>query len=328
MRRRDLVGVFGGIGILRLLAGTAEAADKVWRVGFLDGGSEAVRRPSFDLFRRGMAERGYIEGSNIVYERRHAEGHFERLPDLARELIALSPDALLVATTPAAVAAKAATKSVPIVIVSVADPVGTGLVESLARPGGNITGITNITAELTGKRLQILKEMVPAATRIGVLVNPDDPNAASQLRYAEAAARELNIELHPVLHIRGEADIETAFAATVGAKAGAAIRLVDPLSNPLAEQTAAAEIKYRLPVIYAFRQSAVAGSLASFGTDLLSQFGQAAELMDKILKGAKPADLPVEQPTKFELVINLKTAKALGLTVPQALLARADEVIE
>jgi putative ABC transport system substrate-binding protein len=276
-----------------------------------------------------MTELGYVEGIGIRYEWRHAEGHFERLPNLARELIALSPQALLVATTPAVVAAKAALAStLPIVIVSVADPVGTGLVQSLAHPGGNITGITNITAELTGKRLQILKEMVPAATRIAVLMNPDDPNAASQLHYAEVAARELNVELHPALNIRGAADLETAFVAAVAANASAAIRFVDPLSNLLAEPTAAAEMKYRLPVIHAFRQSAVAGSLASYGTDLLGQFRQAADLMDKILKGAKPADMPVEQPTRFELVVNMKTANALGLTVPQSILARADEVIE
>ena len=286
------------------------------------------RVPSFDLLRRGMAERGYVEGHNIVYERRHAEGHFERLPDLVRELITRSPDALLVATTPAAVAAKAATKSVPIVIVAVADPVGTGLVQSLAHPGGNITGITNMTAELTGKRLQIIKELVPAASRIAVLINPDDPNAASQLHYAEAAAKELHVELQPIAHIRSAADLEAAFAAAVGAKAGAAIRMVDPLQPSLAAQTAVAEVKYRLPVVHAFRSNVSAGSLVSYGADGPSQFGQAAGLLDRILKGAKPADLPVEQPTKFDLAINLKTAKALGLTVPQSILTRADEIIE
>jgi putative ABC transport system substrate-binding protein len=324
MRRRDLLALLGTAAALTPLAGATEAADKIWRIGFLDGGPEAARRPLFDLFRQGMAKRGYVEASNIAYDRRHAEGHFERLPELVRQLLALSPDALLVATTPAAVAAI----SLPIVIVAVTDPVGTGLVQSLVHPGGNITGITNIAAELTGKRLQILKEMVPAARRIAALVNPDDPNAASQLRYAEDAARELHVELQPVIHIRSAAEVETAFAAAVAAKAEAAIRLVDPLVTSLAEKTAAAELEYRLPVIHASRQSVAAGSLVSYGADGPSQFVQAADLMDKILRGAKPADLPVEQPTKFELVINLKTAKTLGLTVPQSLLARADEVIE
>ena len=328
MRRRDLLALLGTAAALTPLAGATEAADRVWRIGFLDGGPEAARRPVFDLFRQGMAKRGYVEASNIAYDRRHAEGHFERLPELVRQLLALSPDALLVATTPAAVAAKAATISLPIVIVAVTDPVGTGLVQSLVHPGGNITGITNIAAELTGKRLQILKEMVPAARRIAALVNPDDPNAASQLRYAEDAARELHVELQPVIHIRSAAEVETAFAAAVAAKAEAAIRLVDPLVTSLAEKTAAAELEYRLPVIHASRQSVAAGSLVSYGADGPSQFVQAADLMDKILRGAKPADLPVEQPTKFELVINLKTAKALGVVVPQSLLARADEVIE
>ena len=328
MRRRDLVALSAVAVAFGLHSRIASAADKVWRVGFLDGGPEAVRRPALDAFRRRMAELGYVEGTSVAYESRYAAGHFERLPALAKELIALSPDALLVATTPAATAAKAATSTIPIVIVSVADPVGTGLVQSLARPGGNITGITNITAELAGKRLEITKEIVPAATRIAVFINPDDPNSASQLRHAQEAARSLEIELQPVAPIRGADDIDKAFEAVVQGGAGAGIRMVDPLVGALAKQTAAAELKYRLPVIHAFRYNPEAGSLVSYGTDTPSQYRQAADLMSKILKGAKPAALPLEQPVKFELVINLKTAKVLGLTVPQSLLAGADQVIE
>jgi ABC-type uncharacterized transport system substrate-binding protein len=323
VRRRDLLALLAAAA-----ASPVRAAEKIWRIGFLDGGPEAVRRRSFEVFRRGMAERGYVEEKNVVYDARYAEGHFDRLPQLARELIAVSPDALLVATTPAATVAKAAASGLPIVIVAVADPVGTGLVQSLPKPGGNITGITNITAELTGKRLEIIKEIVPAATRIAVLINPDDPNAASQLRYADAGARSLEVELQPIAPIRSAADIDKAFDAAVQSGAAAAIRMVDPLVRALARQTAAAELKYRLPVVYAFRYNAETGSLVSYGTDLPGQFGQAAGLMAKILKGAKPADIPVEEPDKFELVINLKTATALGLSVPQALVARADELIE
>jgi putative tryptophan/tyrosine transport system substrate-binding protein len=226
------------------------------------------------------------------------------------------------------VAAKAATSTVPIIIVAVADPVGVGLVRSLARPGDNVSGITNIAAELTGKRLEILKELVPAASRVAVLVNPDDPNATIQLQNAQAAALSLRIELQPMVEVRGVEDLDRAFATALREGAGAAIRMVDPLSTALAKQTAEAAARHRLPVIYAFRQNVVAGGLVSYGTDLSSQFGQAADLIDKVLKGAKPADLPVQQPTRFELVINLKTALTLGLAVPQSLLARADDVIE
>jgi putative ABC transport system substrate-binding protein len=281
-----------------------------------------------DSFRRGMAVLGYIEDTNIVYDSRHAEGHFAHLPDLTRELIALSPDAMLVATTPAAVVAKAATSSIPIVIVAVADPLGASLVQSLAHPGGNITGITNITAELAGKRLEIIKEIVPAARRVAVLINKDDPNATPQMHYAESAARTLDIQLEPIADIRSAHDVEKAFEGAVRAGAAAAIRMVDPLSTALARRTAEAEIRYRLPVVYPFRSNVVAGGLVAYGTDLSEQFAQAARLMDKILKGARPTDLPIEQPTKFELVINLKTAKTLGIAVPQSVLARADEVIE
>jgi putative ABC transport system substrate-binding protein len=235
---------------------------------------------------------------------------------------------MLVATTPAAAVAKEATSSIPIVIVAVADPLGAGLVQSLAHPGGNITGITYITAELAGKRLEIIKEIIPAARRVAVFINPDDPNAPLQMRYARTAARALGIELQPIADIRGAPDIERAFDQALRAGATAAIRMVDPLTITLGKRAAEAEIKYRLPVIYPFRANVSAGGLAAYGTNLPAQFQQAARLMDKILKGAKPAELPVEHPTKFELVINLKTATALGLAVPPSLLARADEVIE
>jgi putative ABC transport system substrate-binding protein len=216
MRRRDALLFAAGATFAWPFIAGAQQAGKTWRVGFLDAGPDIpARRANFDAFRRRMGELGYIEGRNLAYLTRFAEGRFERLPELVQELIAADPDALLVATTPGAKAGKAATLTVPIVLVSVADPVGVGLVQSLARPGGNLTGITNIQAELTGKRLEILKEIVPAASRVAVVINPDDPNATVQLRNAEAAARSLQIELRPVVEVRGADDLEPAFARAV-----------------------------------------------------------------------------------------------------------------
>jgi len=199
---------------------------------------------------------------------------------------------------------------------------------NLARPGGNITGITNIAAELAGKRLELLKEIMPRVSRIAVLLNPDDPVAAVQMRNAEGAARSLGIQLQPIVQVRSAEDLEGAIAASVKGGAGAAIRMVDPLNNSLRKRTVELAAKHRLPIMYPFREDAEAGGLISYGTNLPDQFRRAATFVDKILKGAKPDDLPVEQPTKFELVINMKTAKALGLTIPQPFLMRADKVIE
>lgn len=328
MDRRHLMALLGGAAVGLPFDTYAQQANKVWRVGYLDGGSEPARRPMLTALLRRMAELGYTEGHNLAYLTRFADGHFERLPGLARELVASEPDVILAATTPGATTAKAATDSLPIVFVAVADPIGVGLVQSLSRPGANVTGITNIGAELTAKRLEILKEIVPRALRVAVLVNPDDPNAMPQLQSAAAASRKLGIELRPIAEIRRVEDLEPAFGRSLQEGAAAAIRMLDPLATILAQKTAEEAVKYRLPVIYPFRYNVAAGGLASYGTDLPAQFGQAADLIDKVLKGVKPSDLPVEQPTKFELVINLKTAKALGLTVPQSILARADEVIE
>ena len=231
------------------------------------------------------------------------------------------------ATTPGNLAAKAATSTIPIVLVLVADPVGAGLVKSLARQGGNITGITNIVAELGGKRLEIIKEIVPKATRIGVIVNPNDQNTPLQMRYAEEGARRLGIKLDPILEVRTPDDLEKAFEAAAKAHAPALLRMIDPLVFMLRKQTAELSVKYRMPVIYPAREDVASGGLIAYGANAPEQFRQAAVLMDKILRGAKPADLPVEQPTKFDLVINAKTARALNLSIPQTLTFRA-EVIE
>jgi putative ABC transport system substrate-binding protein len=225
-------------------------------------------------------------------------------------------------------AAKAATTTIPIVFVGVGDPVGQGLVPNLARPAGNITGITNMTAELTGKRLELLKEIVPTASRIAVFVNPDAPIALLQIRNAESAARISGVQLHPVLTVRNSTDLESAFEAVVRSGASAVLRMVDFAANTLRVETAKLAVKHRLPVMYAFREDVDVGGLVAYGPSAPAQYQQAATFVHKILRGAKPGDLPVEQPTKFELVINMKTAKALGLTIPPSLLLRADHVIE
>jgi putative tryptophan/tyrosine transport system substrate-binding protein len=327
MRRREFITLLGG-AVAWPLAARAQLAGKVYRLGQLSGGTAASRITLLAAFMRGMHDLGYVEGKNLVIEHRYAEGRFEALPSLVQELLAWNPDVLFVSTTPASLAAKAATSTVPIVMVSVADPLGVGLITSLSRPGGNVTGVTNIGAELAGKRVEILKEIVPAASRIAVLINPDDQNALLQMQDARLAAEKLGIQLEPVLHIREGADLKGAFEAATRAGAGAALRMIDPLAAALREQTVALAAEYRLPMIYAFREDTVAGGLLSYGTSLPGQYRQAATFVHKIFTGARPADLPVEQPTKFELVINAKTAKALGLTVPDSLLARADEVIE
>jgi putative ABC transport system substrate-binding protein len=328
VKRREFITLMGGAAAWPRAARAQGEPGKVYRLGQLSGGTAASRVPLLAAFVRGMRDLGYVEGQNLVVEHRYAEGRFEVLPALARELLAWNPDVLFVSTTPASLAAKAATSTVPIVMVSVADPLGVGLIASLSRPGGNVTGVTNIGAELAGKRVEILKEIVPAASRIAVLINPDDQNALLQMQDARLAADKLGVRLEPVLHARTSADLKDAFEAATRAGAGAALRMIDPLAAALREQTVALAVEYRLPVIYAFREDVVAGGLVSYGTSLPDQYRQAATFVHKIFTGAKPADLPVEQPTKFELVINLKTAKALGLEIPPTLLARADEVIE
>jgi putative ABC transport system substrate-binding protein len=327
MIRRDFIAGLIGSAAARAYA-YAQQAGKVYRLGQLHAGTEASRVPLLTAFMQGMHDLGYIEGQNLQIEYRYADGHFERLATLIHELLAWKPDALLVSTTPGNLAAKAATSAIPIVMVSVADPIGVGLVANLARPGGNITGVTNIGAELAGKRIEILKEIVPIASKIAVLINPDDQNAALQMTSAGSAVDKLAIQLDPVLPIRAGADLKRAFEAAVRSKANAALRMIDPLVTELRKQTVELAAEHRLPVIYPFREDVAAGGLASYGPNQPAQYRQAALFVHKIFHGAKPEDLPVEQPTTFDLAINLKTAKALGLTVPASMLARSSEVIE
>src|SRR5262245_12749072 len=268
MMRREFITLLSGAAAVWFawpLGTHAQQSGTVYRLGHLSGGNAASRIPLLAAFMRGMHDLGYVEGQNLVIEHRYAESRFEILPSLVQELLAWNPDVLFVSTTPASLAAKAATSTVPIVMVSVADPLGVGLIASLSRPGGNVTGVTNLGAELAGKRVEILKEIVPAASRVAVLINPDDQNALLQVRDARLAADKLGITLTPGLHIRTDADLKDAFEAASRAGAGAALRMVDPVSTALRGQTLAFAAEYRLPVIFAFREDVVAGGLVSYG---------------------------------------------------------------
>jgi putative ABC transport system substrate-binding protein len=284
---------------------------------------------SLQAFLRALRELGWVEGQNLIIEYRWAEGNVERLPDLAGELVRRKVDLIVAPAGSAALAAKNATSTIPIVMIFPTDPVETGLVASLRRPGGNITGTTFTPGpEIFGKQLQILKETIPHASRVAVLLNPADPSVSVQMkREVEAAARSLRIRLQRV-EARGPEEFESAFAAMARERAEALLVAGGPTFVAYRTRLAELAIKGRLPTMHSFRESVEAGGLMAYAVNMTDFIGHAAVYVDKILKGAKPADLPVEQPTKFELVINLKTAKALGSTIPQSLLLRADEVIE
>jgi putative ABC transport system substrate-binding protein len=328
MDRRIFIGTLGGGLLAAPLAAGAQQPQRLYRVGHLSGSGRGAIGGWVAAFRQGMTAQGYAEGKSWTFDERYAEGRFERLAALAQELLALNPDVLLVSTTPASLVAKQATRKVPIVMVLVANPLGSGIVTTLRQPEANVTGVTNIVAELAGKRVGILREMLPAATRFAVIVNPGDQNTPGQMHSAEQAARALGLELGPILEVRTPADLETAFRGATTAKTQAVIRMIDPLVFIMRQQTAALAVQYRLPVIYPSKEDVEAGGLIAYGTDIGDQFRLAATYVAKLLRGAAPRDLPVQEPTKFELVINLKTAKALGLTIPPSLLQRADQVIE
>jgi len=310
--------------ILAPLAVGAQSAGKVYRIGILVPGSTS---PQIQAFREALRDLGYVEGQNLAIEYRSAEDRLERLPGLAAELVALKVDIIYANVTPAAQAAKNATKTIPIVFGASSDPVDYGLVASLARPGGNITGLSNTGADLSGKRLELLKEGVPGISRIAVLWNSANPIMARQLRETEVAAQVLGAQLQ-VVDVRGPDDFARAFRAVTMGRPGALVVLADFLTVNHRGRIAEFAAKNRLPAISEFREFAAAGCLMAYGPSAPDLGRRAAVFVDKILKGAKPADLPVEQPTKFELIINMKTAKALGLTIPQTLLLRADEVIQ
>jgi len=311
------------------LTAEAQQAAKIARIGYLASNVSASPHLN-EAFRQGLRDLGYVESSNLVIEYRDAEGKFERLPALAAELVALKVDVIVAVGTLHALAAKQATGTLPIVFASAADPVTDGLVTSLARPGGNVTGLSLLVPELVGKCLEQLKQAVPGVSRVAVLWQPGglgERTEKDMLKGAEVAARALGVRLQFV-EARGPADLDRAFSDMTRARAGALTMLSTPMFGSERRRLVDLAAKNRLPAVYPFREYVDAGGLMSYGPDLADMWRRAATYVDKILKGAKPADLPVEQPTKFELVINLKTAKALRLTIPQSLLRQADQVIE
>jgi putative tryptophan/tyrosine transport system substrate-binding protein len=316
------------VAMLFALCVPAEAQQpvKTSRIGILMSGSPEPRRAILDAFRQGLRDLGYIEGNNIVIEYRFSEGMDERLPELAAELVRLKVDVIVTSGIAPPVAAKKATKTIPIVMGVVGDAVGTGLVGSLAQPGGNVTGLTLLGPELNGKRLEILKETVPKLSRVAVLLNPANQGSTSYRKEVEVAARSLGVELHRVEASRPN-ELASALSETKMGRAQALLTLNDTMFFSQQVQIANLSIKTGLPAMFPESEYVNAGGLMSYGPHLPDLFRRAATYVDKVLKGAKPADLPVEQPTKFELVINLKTAKQIGLTIPPNVLARADKVI-
>ena len=307
----------------------AQQPAKIPRIGYVSGTGDATNQgPYVEALRQGLRDLGYVEGKNFVIEYRGAEGKPGRMPSLVTELVELKVDVLVITTTEASRTAKQATKTIPIVMVSAVDPVATGLVDSVARPGGNITGLATLSQELIGKRLELLKEVVPRLSRVGVLQNLDAAGAANSFTAHETAANSLKIQTQS-LDTRGpNPDLEGAFRAAVKGRVGA---LITVTSGPLfvrQKRIAELAIKNRLPSLYQGSSWVESGGLMSYSASDLDAYRRAATYVDKILKGAKPADLPIEQPTKFEFVINLKTAKALNLTIPQSVLFRADKVIK
>src|ERR1043166_7184779 len=325
MRRRDVIFALAGAAAWPLAARAQKAGMPM--IGLL-----STRSPSDDphllgAFRQGLKEVGYIEGDNVAIEYRFAANHYDRLPALAADLVRRQVAVIVTMGSPAAPAAKAATATIPIVFGMGDDPVQLGLVASLNRPGGNVTGQTGLLAEVGPKRLQLLHELVPAATVFAVLINPTNSNHEFLLRDLQAAARTLAVELH-VLHAVAEGDFEPAFAGMRQLRAGALVIGNDPFFNSRIERLAALTIRHAIPAIYQFRAFVAAGGLMSYGGSIADGYRQVGNLTGRVLKGEKPADLPVQQHAKIDLFINRKTANALGLTLPPSLIARADEVID
>jgi putative tryptophan/tyrosine transport system substrate-binding protein len=326
MRRREFISLLGGAAAWPLGARAQQPA-KVYRIGFLGNSTAVLEADLVGPFREGLRDLGYVEGQNILMEYRWAEGEYERFPALTAELIALRVDVIVTAGTPASLAVQKAATSIPLVMVAVGDPVATGLVASLGRPGGNITGLTSISSEMAGKRLELLREVVPKLSHVAVLWNAASPIQVIDERETRAAAQALGMKMLS-LGVRSREEIEDALTTMVREQPGALLVLADRLF--LHHRTSIMDFaaQRRLPGVHAYRELVEAGGLMSYGPSYADMHRRAASYVDRILKGSKPADLPVQAPVKFELVINLKAANALGLAIPAMLLGRADEVIE
>ena len=325
MRRREFIILVGGAVSWPIAARAQQSAMPV--VGFLNGSSPAGYARMVAAFRRGLKETGYVEGQNVAIEYRWAEGDFGRLPALAADLVRRQVSVIAATSTPANLVAKNATSTIPIVFTTATDPVQIGLVTSLNQPGGNVTGVTQTNVEMAPKRLQLLHELVPTASVIALLVNPANPTVGETTKELQAAARTLGLELH-VLNASTEHDFDGVFAMLIQLRAGGLVISGGPFFASRSEQLAALALHHAVPTIYQDREFAVAGGLLSYGTDPTETYRLAGIYTGRVLKGDKPADLPVQQATKVELFINLKTAKTLGVNVPNTLIGRADEVIE
>jgi ABC-type uncharacterized transport system substrate-binding protein len=326
-RREFLLTGAAGLGVLAAPQASLaqQKPGKVFRVGMLDGTATSSYR--MEALLRGLRELGYISGKNIIIEHRQAEGQYERLSVLAAELVGLKPDVIVVGSPPAIRVAQKATTVIPIIMCASGDPVGAGFVASLSHPGGNITGLSNLNVDLSSKYLELLHVAAPKLSKVAVLVNPGHPNHPDMLKNIRAAAKTAGVHVMP-LQAATTSEIVAAFGAMTRERASALIVLADPLFFTQARRIADLALQHRLPTIFWTREMAEVGGLMSYGQDIAEHFYRAATYVDKILKGAKPGDLPVELATKIELVVNLKTAKAIGLTIPRDLLFRADKVIE
>ena len=328
MRRREFIALVGGAIACPMGVRAQQQAEKVPLIGYLRGTSASDRPPLLDAFRQGLRELGWVEGQNIVIDYRFAEGRLDRLPNLAAELVRLKVDILVSTGTQGVTAARNATETIPIVMIGVRDPVGTGLIASLAHPGGNVTGVSGYAGlETVAKQLELLKDTVPKIRRVAILLNPTNAYHSLAMREVNVAAQTLGVQLQ-LLEARDPNEFDGAFAAMAKERVGALLVLSDVIFNNHRTRLADLAARSRLPAVYGVRESVEAGGLMSYGPSFLDFYRRSAAYVDKILKGARPADLPVEQPTKFELVINLKAAKALGLEVPPLLIAQADELIE
>jgi putative tryptophan/tyrosine transport system substrate-binding protein len=326
MKRRHLITLLAGVAVAVPLAVRAQQ-NAMPVIGFLANNSPGPNAPFAAAFRQGLSETGYVEGRNVVIEYRWAEGHYDRLPALAADLVGRKVDVIAAAGTSGVKAAKRATSTIPIIFYGGGDLIAAGLVASLARPGGNLTGISLMSTELNSKRFGLLSELVPRAKVVALLVNPNNTTTERTIRDVQAEADRVGVPVH-ILKAGTEGEIDAAFATVVEIHAGGLVAGSDPFFNSRREQLVGLAAHHAVPAIWEWRDFVVAGGLISYGINLATSSRQFGVYVGRILKGAKPADLPIQQPTRFELAINLKTAKALGLTVPQSLLARADEVIE